>query len=196
MVVSIHKIVIKVFLNNGSGVIIIYGRMDKVSPRMADIVDLKPEIKRVNGGRGGPLNEHGLTLREENFCQKVAGGASYSDAYRHAYDASGMTPGTLWCRAWGVAHRGKVEQRVRRLTEEVAETEKVRGVRAKAFIEEKLWAEANDSKSKPTDRLKALELLGKMDHVGAFKERSEVVTEATTPEQIKSRIEELVRKTA
>ena len=164
---------------------------------MADnIVELKGGGKRLNGGRGGPTNEHGLTSREEAFCQRVALGDSYSDAYRHAYDASNMTNGTLWCRAWDVAHRGKVELRVRMLTEEVAETERTRGMRAKAFIEERLWSEATKEGSKPTDRLKALELLGKLDHVGAFKERSEVVTDATTPEQIKARIEELVRKSA
>ena len=163
---------------------------------MADIVELK-KGRVSNGGRGGPTNEHGLTAREESFCQRVALGDSYSDAYRHAYDATNMTQGTLWNRAYDVAHRGKVELRVRMLTEEVSETERTRGLRAKAFIEERLWAEAMKEGSKPADRMKALELLGKLEHVAAFKERSEVLTDvATTPEQIKARIEELVRKSA
>lgn len=156
---------------------------------MADIV----ELKRTNGGRGGPLNEHGLTKREEDFCQLVAQGKSYTDAYKGAYDASNMIPSTTWCRAWTVAHRPRVEERIRFLTEEIATNEKTRGTRAKAFIEEALWAEATKEGSKPTDRLKALELLGKMDHVGAFKERSEVVTEASTPEEVKARIAELLK---
>lgn len=162
---------------------------------MADIVELKGE-RRANGGRGGPTNEYGLTAKEEAFCQRVALGDSYTDAYRHAYDTSRMTQGTVWNRAWDVGHRGKVELRIRMLTEQVAETERTRGLRAKAFIEERLWEEATKEGSKPADRMKALELLGKLEHVAAFKERSEVTTDVATPEQIKARIEELVRKSA
>lgn len=157
---------------------------------MSKVVDLK--AKR-SGGRGGPLNAHGLTLREENFANRVSLGDNYSEAYRKSYDASNMQAGTVWKRAFEVAHRPNVQERIKGLTEEVADTERSRGIRAKAFIEERLWIEASSDGSKASDRLKALELLGKLDHVGAFKERTEV-TDAATPEDIKARIEELVKK--
>lgn len=159
---------------------------------MSDVVEFTR--RGGNGGRGGPCNEWGLTKREEDFCQRVALGTSYSDAYRAAYDASNMDNSTVWNRAWSVAHRSRVEARVKTLTEEVSETEKIRGLRAKAFIEERLWTEALSEKSKPGERLKALELLGKLEHVAAFKERTEVTDGAATPEEIKSRIEELLAK--
>jgi hypothetical protein len=173
----------------------------RVKPKLAVVplvltTDNVVAIKsRLNGGRGGPTNEYGLTSKEESFCQHVSLGKSNTEAYRFAYDAEKMNAGTAWQRAFTVAHRPLVIARVRDLTNEVAITERSRAIRAKTFIEERLWIEATKEDVKPSDRLKALELLGKLEHVGAFRERSEVLTgEASTPEDIKSRIEELVRK--
>ena len=46
--------------------------------------------------------------------------------------------------------------------------------------------------NRASERLKAIELLGKLGDVGAFVERSEVTTELRTSDEIKKRIEELL----
>ena len=67
-------------------------------------------------------------------------------------------------------------------------------VRANAFIVERLWAEASDMSNRASERLRAIELLGKLSHVGSFVERSEVVTpDLRTSDEIKQRINELLR---
>ena len=69
--------------------------------------------------------------------------------------------------------------------------------RAREFILTQLQAMAVKETARDGDRLKAIELIGKLSHVGAFVERSEVLTgKAETAEQIQARIEELLSRVA
>ena len=150
---------------------------------------------RRNGSRGGPVNEFDVTVKEEKFAQLVAAGANRSEAYEKAYDTSKMQPQTKWRRAYDVGNRPAVKRRVAMLCEESQDSDIADTARAKAFIVERLWIEASDAKSRPGDRLKAIELLGKLEDVGAFREKSEVITKQDAPpEVLRQRIEELIKK--
>jgi hypothetical protein len=60
-----------------------------------------------------------LTVKQEAFAQAVTyGGMNHSDAYRHTYDASSMTPKSVWQAAWQVANNAKVAQRIVELASE------------------------------------------------------------------------------
>ena len=60
-----------------------------------------------------------LTGKQEKFCQKVAEGLSYSDAYRAAYDAKGMKAETVHKRASELLENGEVTGRIEGLKEKV-----------------------------------------------------------------------------
>jgi hypothetical protein len=61
-----------------------------------------------------------LTPKQEKFAQLVAGGATYSDAYRGAYDVENMADSTIWSRASELAADGKVSGRIKALKESAA----------------------------------------------------------------------------
>ena len=147
---------------------------------------------RPNGGGGGPRNQYGLTIREENFARHVAAGETQSEAYRQAYRTENMKPGTIWREAHVTAKRPWVRDRIDGLREAVDAEAIHDAVRIRSFIVERLWNEAGDMTNRASERLKALELLGKLGHVGAFIERTEVSN--LSPEAIKSRIQELLLK--
>ena len=148
---------------------------------------------RPNGGGGGPRNQYGLTIKEEAFTRHVAAGESQSEAYRQAYSTENLKPETIWREAHVTAKRPWVRERVDMLRDAV-DAEALNDVsRIRSFIVERLWDEATDMTNRASERLKAIELLGKLGHVGAFVERAEVHSNLS-PEAIKSRIEEILRK--
>ena len=54
----------------------------------------------------------GLTAKQEKFCQGVAKGLSYSDAYREAYNADKMKSDTINKRACELLKNGYVTGRI------------------------------------------------------------------------------------
>ena len=56
-----------------------------------------------------------LTIKQEKFCQVYIETGNASEAYRRAYDASGMKPNTVEKRACELLKNGKVAGRVREL---------------------------------------------------------------------------------
>lgn len=53
-----------------------------------------------------------LTAKQEKFCQGVAEGLTYSDAYRKAYNADKMKAETVQIKASELAKNGKVTVRI------------------------------------------------------------------------------------
>lgn len=62
-----------------------------------------------------------LTPKQEAFAQAVAAGNSQSDAYRIAYNAAAMKPGTVQTNAYKLMQCNHVATRVNSLKKEVAE---------------------------------------------------------------------------
>lgn len=56
-----------------------------------------------------------LTAKQEKFCQGVAKGLTYSDAYREAYDADKMKTETINRKAKELIDNGKVAARIDKL---------------------------------------------------------------------------------
>ncbi len=56
-----------------------------------------------------------LTGKQEKFCQKVAEGLSYSDAYRAAYDAKKMKAESVNSKASELMHNGEITVRISEL---------------------------------------------------------------------------------
>ena len=62
-----------------------------------------------------------LTGKQEKFCQGVADGLTQADAYRAAYNASGMKPESVQVSASKLMADPKISQRVAELRRKLAE---------------------------------------------------------------------------
>ena len=156
-----------------------------------NVVSFLPNGRRSGGG-GGPKNEHGLTVRQEAFVRQVLDGLNYSDAYRQSYNAEAMKPSTVWREAYEIANRPQVKARLDALVKARDDRALFDSARARAFIREQLWTESCNLQNRASDRLRALELLGKLSEVGAFAKRTEVVGNDLSAEAIERRIAELL----
>ena len=63
----------------------------------------------------------GLTAKQEKFCQSVAKGLSYSDAYREAYNADKMKPETINRKAKELIDNGNITARLNELRGKIEE---------------------------------------------------------------------------
>ena len=78
-------------------------RVDQ-APEIAELKAIRAgAVKAAKGSKSAhsPRNTlNGVTLKQEAFCQAIAAGMTYSDAYRHAYDiGEGTKPSTIHVNA-------------------------------------------------------------------------------------------------
>lgn len=126
--------------------------------------------------------------REEDFCTFVTGGYSMAAAYRMAFNEEPIEKS--YSRAVELAHTPRITLRITEILDErkahlIDDAERVR-----QFISSRLEEEAMNAREGAT-RLKALELLGKQPHVGAFEDRTRAISEKSSVEDIR---EELTKR--
>lgn len=132
-------------------------------------------------GRGIPadrvLMPHvDLTAKQKQFVQAVAAGATNREAYLQAYDVSGSSS-TISSTASRIAANPKVRAGIDQQTSVNRLRYSQNPLDIRNFVVDSLQHEARTAQ-KPGDRLRALELLGKLADVAAFETRS-VVTHQT-----------------
>ena len=128
--------------------------------------------------RGKGKNEYGLTNKQEKYARLVANGETLAAAYRASYDVSNMQNASIWTESCKLMNNPVIVARVDMLSKAKARDALHDATRIRLHVIERLQAEANDATSPPAARIRALELLGKLTDVGAFRER--VVTEDTS----------------
>lgn len=99
-----------------------------------------------------------LTAKQEAFCQAIADGLNQSDAYRKAYDASGMKAETVNKRASELMASGEVAGRVDELREALAE----KAVWSRLDSIQALREIAYGGESRPTEKVAAIKELNAM----------------------------------
>jgi hypothetical protein len=116
-----------------------------------------------------------LSPRERQFVQRMAEGAGKREAFIEAFEPGG-TSRSVSTAAWKVAKRPEVQQA---LAQEKA-VQRLRysqnPLQIREFVVDSLQHEARTAQ-KPGDRLRALELLGKLADVAAFETRSVITHE-------------------
>lgn len=120
----------------------------------------------------GDRKESRLTPKQREFARQVALGETKADAYRKAYNAKGK-PKTVGNHGSALARRDSIAMEIEayRLA---AEAEKQRSpAQLRALVIHQLTKHALDEDCPPAQRIKALELLGKVSEVAAFTERKE-----------------------
>jgi len=131
-----------------------------------------------------------LSPRERQFVQRMAEGAGKREAFIEAFEPGG-TSRSVSTAAWKVAKRPEVQQA---LSQQQA-VERLRysqnPLQIRSFVVDSLQHEARTAQ-RPADRLRALELLGRLADVGAFETRS--VIEHRTASDTKARLAEKLRR--
>lgn len=115
-----------------------------------------------------------LTAKQKAFAEGLAMGKTKAGAYRDAYDSKGK-PHTASRRGQELAQHSAIAAQVEalRLANEAAKYATPAALRA--LVIQQLTAHALAEDVKPAQRLKALELLGKVTEVAAFTERREII---------------------
>jgi phage terminase small subunit len=116
-----------------------------------------------------------LTAKQEAFCQNIIQGMSQADAYRSAYDASRMTDKTVHEKACLLAGQDKIKTRITELRDKLS-NENIMSAQKRMEWLTKLVMSAEASNG---DKLKALDILNKMDGEYVQKIAAEVQTETT-----------------
>ena len=136
------------------------------------------------------MPEVDLTPKQRQFVRGLAEGMSKRDAYVSAYDAKADSR-SVGITACTIAANPKIQLALQqqKAVERLRYSQNPLEIRS--FVVDSLQHEARTAQ-RPADRLRALELLGKLADVGAFETRS--VIEHRTASDTKARLAEKLRR--
>jgi hypothetical protein len=123
--------------------------------------------------RRGPSR---LTSKQRKFAEAIAQGESKAGAYRAAYD-SNAKPHHQSLEGQRLMATPAIAQQVEALRLAAEARRYATPAALRSLVIERLTAHAIDDDIQPAQRLRALELLGKVTEVAAFTERREVITQ-------------------
>jgi hypothetical protein len=115
-----------------------------------------------------------LTHKQRAFAEGIALGKTKAQAYRDAYDSQGK-PETQSRRGQELVADGRIQAQIDALTLANEARKYATPAALRSLVIERLTATAIDEDIKPAQRLRALELLGKVTEVAAFTERREII---------------------
>lgn len=158
--------------------------------RSNGITDCDSQLVRDSGRNTVErVNEFNLTEKQECFAQAVAKGATLIDAYKASYNASSMKTGTIYSEASKLMDRPHIAERVKALLAIRQEkTFAVDAQRVRQHVFDRLMVESVDAGNPAASRIRALELLGKMDVVQMFKETKEVKDDRPDPTMLEAKL--------
>lgn len=169
--------------------------MEKLAARERALLNLAKSTSR--GSRGSDKSvpsrlPHGLTLKQEQFCQNIIAGMTHAQAYRDAYDCHNLKPAVVYQRAYAV----KLSPRVKRRLEELWAIREARlshtPAELRLFVQERLMIEATSAENSGSVRVRAAELLGRMGKVALFEADKEESQENQSVDAILKRIKPLL----
>lgn len=132
-------------------------------------------IERVLLGAVG-AKQSALTAKQKRFAEGVAMGKSKAQAYREAYNSKAK-PGHQSLEGQRLAANPAIAQQVEALKLAGEAAKYATPAALRALVIERLTQHAIDEDIAPAQRLRALELLGKVTEIGAFTERREIITQ-------------------
>lgn len=171
--------------------------MTKKAKALAKVENNVFQAKPITGKRlGHGVTDDGLTAKQERFAVMVAMGMRYAEAYREAYDAEDMSQASIWNSANALMNNRLVADRVKALIDErKSQSLLADAAFVRQYVFDKLMEESSKAGNSANARIKALELLGKVDVVGMFKERAEVESKRSrTPEEVEAELGEKLSK--
>jgi hypothetical protein len=151
--------------------------------RLALHADAPP--RRMDGNIVGSTTPRprALTVSQMLFAQGVIQGKTYRQAYRDAYPNAQGSGESITSSAYKLMQDSRIQKMVNDAWEQTADVLVEDVVASKRYILKQLVTHSKDAQTKTSEKLKALELLGKA--VGLFKHEESGKGEQATPEQLK-----------
>jgi hypothetical protein len=154
-----------------------------------EMIEGTRERKRVDGKAWGVKTDvPRITPKMRQFASLVAQGNSPRDAYRKAY---AVRTDTSEATVIASANKLMKDSRITGLMEPVWESIKQNviddAIATRRHVLEQLHQHASNTEARASDRLKALELMGKA--IGMFVDKSEQKVEQVDPEQLKRELD-------
>ena len=112
-----------------------------------------------------------LTDKQEKFCINVVSGMTLCDAYKNSYDAENMKDDTIYSKACLLAKEDKIRARIDELRKEARTDKIMTAAQRKEWLTDMIMKDIEASR---TDKLKALDILNKMDGEYIEKIKAEV----------------------
>ena len=149
-------------------------------------------------GSGRIDAQRGLTAKQEAFAQGVAKGLTLTVAYEAAYDCSKMKRASIQTEASKAMDHPAIAQRISELIEvRAARTMAADAKAIRQHVFERLMAESTDENNPAASRVRALELMGKMDIVQMFSDKAEgPKSDRLTPEELERKLMERLARLA
>jgi hypothetical protein len=139
---------------------------------------------------GEPLEEpEGLTDAQEKFATLVAMGSTLIEAFKKSYSWEGYQNKNLYNKAYSTVKTPKIAARIDQILRERERVNVHESARLRAFVVERLQQEAMNTKNNGSSRVRALELIGRMDQVGLFAPLPEDKVKASNPGDLLKDIE-------
>lgn len=174
-------------------------------PLPDNVTDIEA-FRKGTGGGGRPANtektqkKEKLTSKQLGFVAAILEGKNQSDAYRQAYDAENMSDKAIHNSAWKMFKNDEICRRI----------EKGRGAQEQVALHSAASYRADLTKTlhhillngtTEANQIRAGEVLGKLEHVSAFLDRStdipaDALAEEEVIEQLEDRLKELFKSRA
>ena len=162
---------------------------DANKPNTASDANKPSEIK---------LND--LTAKQAAFVRCLLKGdpasgkpMSQSDAYRHAYDADNMSDAAIWNEASKLCAHPVVSIRLHAGMKRLEDGALHSGLSLRSHVQRELYQLSTHADTDQA-KIRSLELLGKLDNVGAFIERHETTDTELTSAQVRAEIERKLKE--
>lgn len=147
-----------------------------------------PNLHIIDGGRAS----NKLTGKQSAFVRAILKGQNQSDAYRSAYNAENMSDQAIWTEAGRLFRHPEVSRRIAKGRAAQERQAVHTGASLRLHVEKELFALSTKADTDQA-KIRSLELLGKLDKVGAFTERVSTVSEQQSPEEIRAELEARLR---
>lgn len=148
----------------------------------------------VEASRDGDGQEKHVSPAEEEFVQRVAEGNTLARAYELSHDAEGMKRASVYQAASRLMDRPRVAARLAELVRDRQSKGLFKdAVYVRQHVFDRLLQESVDDKSTPTARIRALELLGKSDLVGIFRETEGSAKKERDPDSVAKELEDKLK---
>jgi len=128
-----------------------------------------------------------LSPKAHAFAMNVASGMSPKEAYRRAYNPPNSSDATMQKNANALLKDARISLLLESLWEDVKENIITDQIIARRYVMKELLSHAKDEKNQTSNKLKALELMGRA--IGMFTDKVEQRVEEVSVEQLKKELE-------
>ena len=162
---------------------------DDNRPKLTVVGGKESKAERRSGKTPG-----GLTAKQHKFAEGLAAGLNNAEAYRAAYDASGMAATTVNNEASKLAARPDITATVAELLAEKRQRNMISGERQADRVWRNVWRLAEGESVPPAVQQSALALAAKM--AGLLTEKVEVRNENIDSKSIEAELLQRLQKLA